>query len=490
MEDIGKKLAQVHRYLEKYLSRMKTALDQPSIVTDSIAAVDLAINEITTTLRDKTSPEAAYTTIESLSFAALLDVVTDSRVIRRASAALTTAAEVDLQAISNNLIRAIGDYNAIDIRAAIIADTADMTDDQVLSAIADSGKWGFYALVIVGHRGLGSRIDPSIFGDAKNRALGIAERTSRPPSSIISVAPLTALLTRAETESKVGADPDAGVLWFMRKDGSTMRGTYADLFSDGTITGGGKPPPPAPPGLTNAILRKYRTIVVGSTRQDDMPEITIGRPPSGGNGTWYVAESNDGVQWAIWNGGKPLPADDVAQLTRDGIYDRPRGYHAIMEPTILARARDPYAANITSQYAKGERAGADPLERAKGALLARFAATGGSIRTRTDYMTFMLDRVANVEAILAAIRAAYGNTSLRASIALDTAAKRYIISFEKLINTFAPTDAELQKAADPHRLVTVALNATIDKAIKEANRAKLFTIAEMTIADYARQNVH
>lgn len=490
MQQINEKLAQVHRYAEKYYSHVKSVLSESerSIMKDLVATCDSLITRITATLRGTAQIDAIaqiYDDIDSQTpiFQHAADIVGNQAYIRRASVGMTTANEAELQNITNHANTAIIAIISMDMRQLIVADTESFSDSQVLKWVAAGAPADLriFAATLIAQRGLGGDINPKRFDAAKNAALGITEMTKRVPYVVTAIPPLTRPGTKEETIAALkDSDSCDAVIVVERNVGSTMRSDFDALLTQGKHTPNS--------GLNTFILRKYRTVIPGSTRviggaanADATISSEAGRARSCEDGACHVIETNDGVTYVAWNDGYPIDSEHIAQLT--GFADRAIAYHQIMEPTIIDRMFDPSADAIAQRYASDNTnvSGDSALEHAKTALYQRIISEK-TPATRSQYMRAALDRDASVQAILKSYP--HRPQSLRESIERESSAAKFAMIFEKIAPTKAPTDKEFAERTDHQRLVEIALTATVDAAAADAKRTKVFKFSGKNMAEF------
>lgn len=499
MDGITKQLAQVHRRLEKYLDRFKSALDDASkaIIADAIADADKLIVRAVELGRAGESrmlvdTGAWYNTYIAASdrFATANGICGDMRIVRRASIGLTTADEIVLQGIATAAVDALVGIAAIDTRGAIIADSAAFDSGDVLGYVANAGVADLFSATLIADRGLGANISAGTFDAARDAALGIDRGTAAVymAESIMAVPPLSA---RADISTVVaGLIDTAPIVVLHRRSGSTLWSNYAALLTPGKFSEHG--------GLTRAVIERFTTIVPGSTRNADLPVVGVLTTPAPitvdtdlstiTSAQVHVIETNDGVTFAAWSAGRALPVNhpQVARLLGRAPTARFVAYHSMMEPLIISRAIDPSIAGISRQYAtdKLEYSGTTTLEAARKAIADRIATA--DIRSRADFMKVALDRDANVEAVLSTSATGSAGPSVRAAIAREEAVRNFVVIFEKKVHANAPGVDEFAKYDDPRRLVNIVLSTTIDATITDAKRKKIFVSADRSLADYIR----
>ena len=404
----------------------------------------------------------------------------DMRIVRRASVGLTTADEIVLQSIATVAREALNGLLSIDVRGSALTDSTDYDSDIVLRQFAESGAT-FYMAILIADRGLGSMVQSSAFESAKDSAIG-AEPVTLPLDAVIAIPPIGPRGTLESTVASLLPGADA-IIVICRQSGSTMWSNYAALTTKGKF--------PEHGGLTRAVVDRYNTIVPGAERDGDIPPLSIvgidGRTPLDvdAQNAMHVIETNDGVTYAAWAGGAPIDVARLQHIVGPGMADRDGAYHAIMEPVILSRAVDAGMANIARQYASDNTkySGGVQLDAARQAVYSRIRAM--PITSRSEYMMATGDRAANIEAIIAASRPA-GRVTIREAIARESAVNRFIVLIERKVWIKAPTDDEFAKYDDPRRLVDIALTSTLDMAVADAKRTRVFAEVDRELADYVR----
>lgn len=489
MDAITQILARVHHTLLKYQNRLKSALGDSDVVAVSITNADRFINTWVGMKRTG-SPQigevAAFYdefTAAMPRFALAYETCNDMGIVRRASIGLTTADEIVLQAIATGARDALAELLAADVRSAILADSAEYDADTVLRAAQKDNTRiidTIYMATLIADRGLGSMIHSSAFESAKNTALGANKPVACNPDSLIALPPIGPRGDRASViEGLTGAR--GTILVLHRHSGSTMWSNYAATQMPGKFPENG--------GLTRAVIDRFATIVPGADRDADLPNVSniVDGDALKDASTVHVIETNDGKTYAAWAGGSPIPKSHPAALQLAGTctVDRNAMYHSIMEPVIISRASDTNMANIARQYAgdNTKYSGSVQLETARRAIYERIRAM--PIANRQEYMRAVGDRVANIEAIIAASKAAQ-SVGIREAMQRESAVSRFVVLFERKVYKSAPTVDEFAKYADPRRLVDIALTSTLDAAVVDAKRTKVFSSVDKELADYVR----
>jgi hypothetical protein len=204
--------------------------------------------------------------------------------------------------------------------------------------------------------------------------------------------------------------------------------------------------------------------------------------------SFTVVDTIDGVTFAraSLHGNNKITRKELGALLGDRA-PREKAYHALMEPIILSRCTDNGTKLIMQKYIDAKidldvegqtRVVIDELRRT-------FDESLKGITTRDAYINVLGNKQKFHDAVL---KHANNLSSLTARFVIERSIVQFSKIYEKHLYSGAPTDKEINNAADVHQIVKSAFNMMLDAVSKEAIKNGVLKRSVQTLTEFAKIN--
>lgn len=481
-------LAKLYRSLEKWrravLSYIGSADEK--IVADALSALDAVLREKRNGL---SSLAEKYAAIEGVLSSTLLSVVRNDETMRLATAGQSSSGELSISTLVVAIESAMEDLQKCDVVQAMRDDLANVTEKEINEYLADidDSTISVFDAILIGYTKnatIRHRLSKAIEA-AKNDALS-AHFVEFPEEAILT---WFARETAYSTEKDVVAAVDDAAKSFNDLSPCAVIyrvvGSQYYFNSERLLTSRSDPAA----GLTKKFVSEHATITELPMTTESRIEIRF----YGSGDEYMLFDTLDGINFArlSYRGAMKVPAAVIVPGRR---ISRESAYHSAMSERIINVSHNPRAKTLISEYKARQSAGA-AADNFANALRAHFRANVNGMKNREAYLRAMADRpkIMRVLKTASAAGAASGTagaagatyTSLASILAMERKIAQFEKKYEKSIHALAPTDKEINSAANAETVLEAAFNAALDQTMKYAEKNKTLVRPVETLVEYA-----